>query len=93
MSNYYNIDLHKIALTAIEQYGFDFIVAKPVLDEINALDSRKLLDAAQVAVKDLRGLLWSSIDNAESLDLDQVEYCERSTNGEIIVKVAIGRHD
>ena len=93
MSNYYNIDLHKIALTAIEQYGFDFIVAKPVLDEINALDSRKLLDAAQVAVKDLRELLWSSIDNAESLDLDQVEHCERSTNGEIIVKVAIADVD
>ena len=93
MSNDYNIDLHKIARMAIEQYGFDFITPKPVIDEINALDSKKLLDSAQDAVKDLRGLLWSSIDNTESLDLDQVEYCERGTNAEIIVKVAIADVD
>ena len=93
MSNYHNIDLHKIALTAIEQYGFYFVTAKPVIDEINALDSRKLLDAAQDEAKDLRGLLWSSIDDTESLDLDQLEYCERGTSGEIIVKVAIADVD
>lgn len=93
MSNHSNIDLHKIALTAIEQYGFDFFPAKPVLDEINALDPRKILDTAQEGVKDLRGLLWSSIDNTESLDLDQLEYCERGTNDEIIVKVAVADVD
>ena len=38
------IDLHKIALTAIKQYGFDFTPAKPVIDEINALDPGKLLE-------------------------------------------------
>lgn len=93
MSNYHNIDLHKIGRTAITQYGFDFVLTKPVLDEINALDSRKLFAAAQEEAKDLRGLLWSSIDNAESLDLDQLEYCERGTNGEITIKVAIADVD
>jgi VacB/RNase II family 3'-5' exoribonuclease len=93
MPDYNNIDLHKIALTAIEQYGFDFTAAKPVIDEINALDPGKLLDNAQSALKDLRALLWSSIDNMESLDLDQIEYCERGTSGEIIVKVAIADVD
>jgi len=93
MSNYYNIDLHKIARTAIEQYGFDFFPAKPVIDEINALDSRQLLDNAQGGVSDLRELLWSSIDNAESLDLDQLEYCVRGINDEIIVKIAIADVD
>ena len=93
MSNYDNINLHKIARTAITQYGFDFIIAKPVLDEINALDSSKLLDVMQDRVKDLRGLLWSSIDNTESLDLDQLEYCERGSSGEIIIKVAIADVD
>jgi VacB/RNase II family 3'-5' exoribonuclease len=87
------IDLHKIAAAAITQYGFDFTPAKPVLDEVSALDPGKLLTAAQNDVKDLRGFLWSSIDNAESLDLDQLEYCERGTSDEIIVKVAIADVD
>jgi len=93
MPKHRNIDLHKIARMAIEQYGFDFYLAKSVIDEINALDSERFFDAAQEKAKDLRGLLWSSIDNAESLDLDQLEYCERGTNGEIIVKVAIADVD
>ena len=38
--------------------------------------------------KDLRMLLWSSIDNYDSMDLDQMEFCERGQNGEILVKVA-----
>ena len=93
MPNYSNIDLHKIAAEAITLYGFDFVVSKPVLDEINALDPGKLLDTAQGVVQDLRALLWSSIDNAESLDLDQLEYCVRGASNEIIVKVAIADVD
>ena len=93
MPDYHKIDLHKIARTAIEQYGFDFTPAKPVIDEINALVPRQLLDNAPGAAGDLRGLLWSSIDNTESLDLDQLEYCECGTSGEIIVKVAIADVD
>ncbi|MCX5656810.1 MAG: RNB domain-containing ribonuclease, partial [Candidatus Omnitrophica bacterium] len=93
MSNHHDIDLHKIARTAIEQYGFDFNPAKPIIDEISALNPRKLLDNAQGEARDLRGLLWSSIDNTESLDLDQLEYCVYGTGGEIIVRVAIADVD
>jgi len=93
MPDYHNIDLRKIALTAIEQYGFDFSPAKPVIDEINALDPKQLFDNARSEARDLRGLLWSSVDNTESLDLDQLEYCVRGTSGEIMVKVAIADVD
>ena len=93
MSNHQNINLHKIAREVIAQYGFNFALNKTTLDEINSLDPRQLLDNAQGGLRDLRGLLWSSIDNTESLDLDQLEYCERGASGVIIVKVAIADVD
>ncbi len=93
MTNNSEIDLHEIARTTIKQYGFDFTPGKPVIDEINALDPGKLLDGSRGEIRDLRGLLWSSIDNAESMDLDQLEYCERGPNDEIFVKIAISDVD
>src|SRR5271156_6728631 len=44
-------------------------------------------------IRDLRSLLWSSIDNNESLDLDQIEYAERLANGDIRVLVGIAEVD
>jgi exoribonuclease-2 len=93
MTNCNDIDLHGIARTTIKRYGFDFTPKKPVIDEINALDPGKLMDSMRGEIRDLRGLLWSSIDNAESLDLDQLEYCERGPKDEIIVRVAISDVD
>ena len=88
-----SIDLRKIARLAIEWYGFDFTLGKPVVDEINGLESPPVPAVAVPGVRDLRPFLWSSIDNAESQDLDQIEYCEQGPDGEIVVKVAIADVD
>ena len=45
------------------------------------------------ALRDLRGLLWSSIDNRESRDLDQIEVAERLANGHIRLLVGIADVD
>lgn len=86
------IDLKAIAWHAMEKYGFDPHVPEAVVKEINAIHERKFSLGGN-DTRDLRMLLWSSIDNWDSMDLDQVEYCERGTGGEIRVMVAIADVD
>ena len=44
-------------------------------------------------MRDLRALLWSSIDNRESRDLDQVEYAERLPGGEVRLLIGVADVD
>jgi VacB/RNase II family 3'-5' exoribonuclease len=44
-------------------------------------------------IRDLRGLLWSSIDNDDSMDLDQIEVAERLPEGAIKVLIGIADVD
>ena len=44
-------------------------------------------------VRDLRNLVWSSIDNDTSKDLDQIEVADRLPNGDVKVRIAIADVD
>ncbi len=88
----HDIDLRTIAWHAMEKYGFEPRFTPPVMDEVNAMQERTFLDVPE-NMRDLRTLLWSSIDNHDSQDLDQLEYCERVPDGTIRVQVAIADVD
>jgi ribonuclease R len=92
MNNYPDIDLKAVAWAAMENYGFIPGFPRPVLREVNAI-SENLSPRVRKAAMDLRALLWSSIDNDDSQDLDQLEVCERGPGGEMRVRVAIADVD
>jgi VacB/RNase II family 3'-5' exoribonuclease len=87
------IDLRAIAHRMVIEAGFVPDLPPVVEREVEALDDNRPPAAADQSARDLRALLWSSIDNRESRDLDQVEYVERQGNGDIAVMVGIADVD
>ncbi|MBN1432559.1 MAG: RNB domain-containing ribonuclease [Methanomicrobiaceae archaeon] len=87
-----NVDLENIAFNTMDKYGFNPVYPKQVIQEVNSIKG-EITPADVPGAKDLRKLMWSSIDNYDSMDLDQIEYCEEGDNGEIHVKVAIADVD
>src|SRR4030043_1290134 len=85
------IDLKGIGVSAMRKYGFEPGFPDPVIEEVKAMNVGTPTSGKNS--KDLRMLLWSSIDNYDSMDLDQMEFCERGQNDEIQVKVAIADVD
>jgi VacB/RNase II family 3'-5' exoribonuclease len=92
MKNRRPIDLKAISFFAMQKYGFKPEFPKTVIREVNAIQP-DTPEAIRKNAKDLRSLLWSSIDNYDSEDLDQIEYCERGDADEIHVKIAIADVD
>jgi len=85
------IDLLSIARQAMLEAGFVPDIPPEVSREVQILESKPAASTGQT--RDLRKLLWSSIDDRKSRDLDQVEYAERLQNGNIRVLVGIADVD
>ncbi len=81
-------DLAAAARQEMIDHGFDPDFPKGADQQIAQIRTRR----PDPNVRDLRGLLWSSIDNDTSRDLDQIEAAERSGDG-ILVRVAIADVD
>ena len=82
-------DLHRIAREAVREAGFEPEFPAEVARELEGLKSAEARAGDDPHVKDLRALLWSSIDNKESRDLDQIEYVERADGGyRVLVGIA-----
>ncbi|MDD4136902.1 MAG: RNB domain-containing ribonuclease [Methanoregula sp.] len=88
----HRIDMVAIAWDAMKKYGFKPQFENAVMREIGTIDGDNRV-LPRYSAQDLRALLWSSIDNIDSMDLDQMEYCEREKDGSIHVQVAIADVD
>ena len=73
------------------RYGFEPDFPPQVPQQLAELKAHPPQIAATGDIRDLRNLLWSSIDNDTSRDLDQIEVAERVSNGD--VKILIGIAD
>jgi exoribonuclease II len=84
-------DLRAAAHQEMLSEGFQPDFSPQVSQQVKALEAQKG-PATTDGVRDLRSLLWSSIDNDTSRDLDQAEVAERVSAG-IRVLVAIADVD
>ena len=86
------IRLDRIAQSAAVKYGFRPEFPPSVTSEVSMMQDR-VYPVLPGDTADLRELPWSSIDNWDSEDLDQLEYCEEAVGGEIHVRVAVADVD
>jgi len=84
-------DLFAVARQEMIDEGFQPDFPPEAARQVDALKTRGA-SAAEPGVRDLRSMLWSSIDNDTSRDLDQAEVAERVSGG-IRVLIAIADVD
>ncbi len=84
-------ELRRIAHEAMLQRGLLPDFSPTVIAEINRITQAAAASGA--GIRDLRGLLWASIDNDDSRDLDQLSVAEPVTDGAVKILVAIADVD
>ena len=85
-------DLQARARRAVFEAGFHPDFPPEVIQEVQVLGRETPRDPGQ-GVRDLRPVLWSSIDNDTSRDLDQVEYVEPLADGATRLLVGVAEVD
>ena len=90
-TNRSHLDLEAIAKQIMLAHGFEPDFPSAIQQQLAGLKAHPPQMAPASGIRDLRNLLWSSIDNDTSRDLDQIEVVERLSNG--AVKALIGIAD
>jgi exoribonuclease II len=86
-------NLSAAAEQLMHENGFAVDMPPAAVQQLAGIDLTTKTLAAARDVRDLRGLLWSSIDNDTSRDLDQLEVAEEAPSGATKVLVAIADVD
>ena len=82
--------LDRVAREALITNGFQPEPGDAVVREVARLDDAPTRGDQ---IRDLRALEWSSIDNATSRDLDQIEVAEELSDGAIVLRIGIADVD
>jgi exoribonuclease-2 len=88
-----HVDLQAAAKQTMVENGFEPDFPPKVQQQLEQLKAQSPQVVPSPDIRDLRNLVWSSIDNDTSRDLDQVEVAERLPNGETKVLVGIADVD
>jgi len=88
-----SVDLFAIAHQTMIEAGFVPDLPGAVNREIQSIIANPPPSPSATSARDLRTLLWSSIDDSKSRDLDQVEYVEAGAGGDARVLVGIADVD
>jgi VacB/RNase II family 3'-5' exoribonuclease len=88
-----SLDLREMARRAMIENGFVPEMPPGVAHQLQTLESNPPGDLNDESIRDLRSLLWSSIDNSDSRDLDQIEFAERLPGGDIRLMIGIADVD
>jgi exoribonuclease R len=91
MSSRQPFDLVAAARRSMTERGFTPDYPPQVLQELAALQADP--PKTNPAAEDLQHLLWSSIDNDTSRDLDQIEYSEMLPDGHTRVLIGVADVD
>jgi len=88
-----SINLQAVARQVMQAEGFEPDFPPEVPKQLADISAHPPQLVPSDKVRDLRNLLWSSIDNDTSKDLDQIEVAERLPNGDIKVMIGIADVD
>ena len=88
-----SINLQAIARQVMQAQGFQPDFPPETQKQLADIKAHPPQLTASDKVRDLRNLLWSSIDNDTSKDLDQIEVAERLPNGDVKVMIGIADVD
>ena len=88
-----HLDLQATAKQIMMQHGFEPDFPPEVSAQLADLKQHPPQVAVSDGIRDLRNLLWSSIDNDTSRDLDQIEVADGVSNGDVKIMIGIADVD